>query len=163
MKTELVVILVAAILLSAFGIYKQRSMVKSIGIIEFRWQTKVSKIRFFIMMIIYVVVFGIVLYRTIEPLIIFAFIALLPIYLYRPLGYEYIGQDGILVRNGGLRLYWHQVTSWSIVENEGRAFLRLEFKQDPSASHTDLTEIVIPSGRRSEIEMAMQKGAVIQS
>ena len=162
MKTELVVLLVAAIVLSAFGIYKQYSMVKSIGIVEFRWQTKASKIRFFVMMIIYVVVFGIVLYRTVEPLIIFAFIALLPIYLYRPLGYEYIGQDGILIRNGGLRLLWHQVIAWSITENEGRVFLRLEFKQDPGTSHIDVAEIVIPPERRSEIEMVMQKGAVIQ-
>lgn len=163
MKTELVVLLVAAIALSAFGIFKQYSMVKSIGIVEFRWQTKTSRIRFFVMMIIYVVVFGIVLYQTVEPLIIVAFIALLPIYLYRPLGYEYIGEDGILVRNGGLRLLWHQVTTWSIVEHEGREVLRLEFKQDPGKLHTDVADIIIPQGRRSEVEMAMQKGAVVQS
>ncbi len=157
MKTELIVLLAAAIVLSAFGIYKQYSMVRSIGTIELRWQTKASRIRFFVMMIIYVTVFGIVLYQTVEPLIIFAFIALLPIYLYRPLGYEYIGQDGILVRNGGLKLLRHQVTTWSIVEDGGREVLRVEFKQDPGKSHADVTDIAIPRGRRSEVEMAMQK------
>jgi hypothetical protein len=162
MGTELIVLLVAAIGLSAFGIFKQHSMVKSIGNVEFRWQTKASKIRFIIMMSIYVIVFGIVLYQTVEPLIIIGFIALLPTYLYRPLGYEYIGQDGILVRNGGLRLLWHQLTAWSIVVNEGHDYLRIEFKLDPSKSHTDMTEILIPPDRRSDIELAMQKGVLVQ-
>jgi len=162
MKPELIVLLVAAIGLSAFGIYKQHSMVKSIGNVEFRWQTKASKIRFIVMMSIYVIIFGIVLYQTAEPIIIIAFIALLPIYIYRPLGYEYIGQDGILVRNGGLRLLRHQITSWSIVENEGREFLRLEFNLDPSKSHSDTTEILIPPGKRADVELAMQKGAPVQ-
>ncbi len=57
MKTELIVLLIVAIVLSTFGIYKQRSIVRSIGSVEFRWQTRASKIRFFIMMIIYVVVY----------------------------------------------------------------------------------------------------------
>jgi hypothetical protein len=162
MKTELIVLLVAAIGLSAFGIFKQHSMVKSIGNVEIRWQTKASKIRFVIMMSIYVLVFGIVLYQTIEPLIIVGFIALLPTYLYRPLGYEYIGQDGILIRNGGLRLLWHQLTAWSIVVKEGREYLRIEFKLDPSKSNTDMTEILIPPGRRSDIEIAMQKRVLVQ-
>jgi hypothetical protein len=162
MKTELVILLVAAIGLSAFGIYKQHSMVRSVGKVEFRWQTKASKIRFIIMMGIYVIVFGIVLYQTVEPLIIVGFIALLPTYLYRPLGYEYIGQDGILVRNGGLRLLWHQVTAWSIVENERHEYLRLEFKLDSEKSHTDAAELLIPQGRRSEVELAMQKSVRFQ-
>jgi hypothetical protein len=162
MKTELIVLLVAAIGLSAFGIFKQHSMVKSIGAIEFRWQTKASKIRFIVMMSIYVLVFGVVLYQTVEPLIIVGFIALLPTYLYRPLGYEYIGQDGLLVRNGGLKLLWHQLKAWSIVSKEGREYLQIEFTLDPAKSHTDMTEILIPQGKRSEIELAMQKAVYIQ-
>jgi hypothetical protein len=162
MKTELIVLLVAAIGLSAFGIFKQHSMVKSIGKVEFRWQTKASKIRFVIMMSIYVLVFGIVIYQTVEPLIIVGFVALLPTYLYRPLGYEYIGQDGILVRNGGLRILWHQLTAWSVVVNEGREYLRIEFKLDPSKSSAEMTEILIPPGRRSDLELAMQKGVLVQ-
>ncbi len=160
MKTELVVLLAAALALSGFGMYKQYSMVRSIGTIEFRWQTKTARIRFFAMMTIYVVVFGIVLYRTVEPLISTAFIALLPIYLYRPLGYEYIGQDGLLVRSGSLRLHWHQVVSWAITEEEGRTYLRIEFRRDTGDTGVEAADIVIPPGRRSEIELAMQKGAL---
>ena len=160
MKPTMITILVAAIVLVSFGIYKQYSMVKSIGHVEFQWQTKASKIRSIVMMSIYVIVFGIVLYQTVEPLIITAFIALLPIYVYRPLGNEYIGQDGILIR--GLRLLRHQITAWSVVENEGREYLRLEFKLDPAKSQIDTTEIPIPHGRRSEVELAMQKGVRLQ-
>ncbi len=160
MKIELIVLLIAAIALSTIGMYKQYSMVKSIGPVEYRWQTKASKIRFVVMMIIYVVVFGIVLYRTVEPLIIFAFIALLPTYLYRPLGYEYVGQDGVLVRNGGLRILWHQLTAWSITQNEERTYLRLEFKLDPEKSNADVADIPIPTQHQHEIESAIQKVAI---
>ncbi len=160
MKTELIVLLAAALALSGFGMYKQFTLVRSIGTIEFRWQTRAAKIRFAVTMMIYLVCFGAVLYRTVEPLIITAFIALLPIFLYRPLGYEYIGQDGLLVRGGSLRLHWHQVKSWEIVQEEGRASLRVEFLREAPGSKEEAAEIVFPKDRRSEIELAMQKWAV---
>ncbi len=159
METELMVLLAAAIGLSAYAVVGQYLRMRVVGIREVRWRSKSALLGLILSAFFFVIVAVIVLMQKTDPAYMIILAALVPMYAYRPVSYETIGDSGLLLHQGKSSIRWTQVREWSLMDQGGRWVVQIRYTSPKGGLLPLSIELDVPDAHRNAVEMSFRNHA----